>query len=353
MTSVLGRGCACAARVLAWLTRLIGWLVLALWAVGAIASDRWAWSQPLSWIPTPAALVVSGGLLSMAWLLGKTNRRKRRRRALALMALCTWGLCAVSFAYECRVWRYASPASRPEQFLRVLFWNSASSSLEYPPKLITQHAPDLTVFVDLRWGMGREMLAKCVGENGTSLWVGGFSLASRYPITGWGHTLLGFKGVRAGMDPAEDGPAAYDSGEAMFVELDATEAIGRSIVVWILDIPSDPRLHRVAMFRQVLERTSAWSRGREAPGFPAPDLIIGDLNTPRGAASLQVLAPGATSAFSQVGRGWAGSWPRRWPAWHIDHALVGDALRAASYTIVDPGRGTHRMQIVDLTAMDR
>jgi endonuclease/exonuclease/phosphatase (EEP) superfamily protein YafD len=88
--------------------------------------------------------------------------------------------------------------------------------------------------------------------------------------------------------------------------------------------------------------------GGAGPGFPAPDLIVGDFNIPRGSRSLRRLTLGYPHAHSQAGHGHAGTYPRHRQLVHIDHMFVGPRLRAARYETVDPGVGSHRMQVVEV-----
>ena len=84
------------------------------------------------------------------------------------------------------------------------------------------------------------------------------------------------------------------------------------------------------------------------PGFPTPDLIVGDCNTPRGSASLAIVAGSMSQAFDQAGRGFEATWPRKTPIIAIDQAFVGPRLRAVGYDIVDLGAAQHRAEVIDL-----
>ena len=89
---------------------------------------------------------------------------------------------------------------------------------------------------------------------------------------------------------------------AMYVELDTTAKLGRTTVVWVVDLPSDWRISRRAIAANAAAAIAAWS-GQETihhghkskdirdagPGFPAPDLVLGDFNIPRGSDSLRLL----------------------------------------------------------------
>ena len=161
----------------------------------------------------------------------------------------------------------------------------------------------------------------------------------------------------------------FDPGRALFLELDAREHLGRNIVVWVLDMPSEPRLSRWVMSKEAREAIARWegpvvgSAGVRGTGkFPEPDIVVGDFNIVRGAASLSVLLPGMRNAFDMAGAGYAGTWPRHGyrtpiPLVHIDQMFVrsgpGGPVRAARYEVVDPTFGYHKMQVGDFSGPHR
>lgn len=337
------------------------WSALALlgaWALGRLAGDRWLWSQYLSWMPTLLVAPLSLALLG-AWRLLRPRKHPRHARRIT-PARIALALSAVAFAHLALVELNAPALLRPprEGDFRVLFWNAANRPLEFPPTLVRGQRPDLAIITNPRWRMGREMLFTLVADaqagpkSGHVVWRHGFAIASRYPILDHGSASLGLRGVRDGMDPQREGEAAYDAGSAAFVVLDAREALGRTITVWALDMPSDPRVSRMTNARSARAAIGAWRSPEGAHGFPEPDLIVGDLNTPRGAASLGTLAPSMRDA-SQASAGVRGTWPRggrcTMPSlWQIDHVLHSTRWRAVRWKTVDPGVGTHCLVVSDL-----
>lgn len=119
--------------------------------------------------------------------------------------------------------------------------------------------------------------------------------------------------------------------------LDATEMLGRDLVIYAIDLPSNPRMSRAnltAEVRQFLEDADA----------PPPDLVIGDCNMTRPSASLGALFPAMHHAFTDGGHGYAASYHRAFPLYHIDHVLLTDDLRSPRYDLLDPGFGRHLAQ---------
>jgi hypothetical protein len=145
-------------------------------------------------------------------------------------------------------------------------------------------------------------------------------------------------------------------GYVMPVTLDTTVVLGRPITVWFIDLPSDPFIFRweLARFAQArIEEFKTQTNPRTGtPLLPDADLILGDTNVPRGSASLGLITaaagPGFEHAFDQAGRGLVATWPRAWPALHIDHAFVAPWLRAAGYWVGEPPVSDHLFQIIDI-----
>ncbi len=318
-------------------------LVLVAWGLGRLASDRWIWSQYLLWLPTIVALGVGGALLAGAWILDPHRSRWRTRHTASMLLAVAAGVLVVG---ELDLPRRL--AGRGKADLRIVSWNASNQLLEYPPTLISDHQPDLVVVANPRWRMGREMFATTVSpgraRDAHVLWRSGFAIASRYPILEHGATMLGLRGVRAGMDPETDGDLAFDPGHAVFFVLDTSEALGHATVVWAIDMPSDPRQGRMRNAQIARSRIESWLVPDGRRGFPPADIVVGDLNVPRGSASLGVLCPSMRDAGGVLG-----TWPRRWALWQIDHTLYDPRSWAlVRLWAIDPGVGTHRMLVCDL-----
>ncbi len=360
-------------RTAAWLLTFAALALLLAWVVSRVVSDRFEWSQYLFWVPTPAVLLVGCLLLLTASALGRAARpisprdRLGPRAPAARTRAVAWagwlGVLAWMFFAEWNGARYLTgppppPQSPAEGTLRVLFWNSMDAP-ELVEDALSRH-PDVVVLTNPPTRVDWAALRGGLGEASTTRRER-HAVASRFPILRWGATSLGIKGARPRSFIFRGGGyVIQDTGHAMFLELD-TGLLNRPLVLWVIDLPSDFNLSRWEVMRQAAATLHATPgpayrrvEGRDVPeeieGFPTPDLIVGDFNTPRGSESLKELTGSMADAFEQAGRGFAATWPREWPALAIDHAFVGPELRATGYEVVDFGEGRHRAEVVDVVA---
>lgn len=353
---------------------------LFLWGVGVVVSDRYLWAQRLSFVPRqflvwPAGigwLLFAGSSLAyrelrprgegMPW---RSERRGRSRvpRLLGrlrgvvgvLVLVATLHLVGVEWRWPMNAGGRAAPPVGER--LRIVYWNVGWSHPDEVFASIAARRPDLAIVAnpltrtDLSWSF--PTLASELGGEGRVIRDWPINVVSRYPIRRWGVTELGFTSpvsvAPAQRSTTEEPPR--DPGHAMFVELEVGGPLSRSVVVWIIDLPSDPELSRASVTRRAKERIGMWL-GPGGEGFPEPDVMIGDFNIPSGSWSLGTLRrrPGYVmeDAHRQGGLGAAATWPASGPMFRIDQCFVGPGLRAARYAVEDGGDTRHLMQVVDL-----
>jgi hypothetical protein len=343
-------------------------LAVLAWGAGRVASDRWTWSQYLSWVPSPAFIGAGAVMLGVSWTAARmgskrgqgSHSRGVRLAAGAILLVATGHLLLIDWRLINAFRSHASPAGGR---IRVLDWNVTNIEREEQiiAPVLTQ-APDVVVMVNpdsrVHWGMVFEAFGE-LPHRAADL---GMIVASRYPVLRTGATWLM-------LPPPEDAeghvaPGAHaDPGRAMYVELDTRAALGRTTVLRVIDMPSDERLSRWALAERAAAVIDAW-KGPErvytqggagavitqGAGFPRADVLVGDFNIPRGSASLSLMTRGMENAFDQAGFGWVRSWPRARAVFHIDQTFVGPAVRAVRYEVVDPGVGYHRLQVADIVA---
>jgi hypothetical protein len=351
-----------------------------LYALGRALTDRTHVTQYIFWTPWPVYAVSIALLAGLAWLCARPTRRRRERRRRPW----TWRLPVVALPLilahvaivEWHAWRYILPVRHApeEKTLRVMHWNMTYA---YPywwdrfiAAVLKAPRPDILIVTNPTMEDDLPQLAAALGPEYRAIRCGMFGIFTRSHVQERDFISLNIpsqNGVAVPSDKGEPPPETdflpdwspiprfgsnvYDPGHAMCVQIDTTEQLGRPIVIWAIDMPSQPRGWRMAMARAAVDRLDALADSPEgARGhWPLPDLILGDFNTPRGSASLSLLSRGYPHAFDQAGRGQLGSWPRGFPLFHIDHIFVGPALRATSYHTYNLGLSEHRAQAAEIT----
>lgn len=343
------------ALALAWFAAWGALLGLALWTLGRVLSDRFHWTQYLAWIPS---LPMGAGVLAalgisrlFAWRSGAA------RRARAIGWLGVLALAAYSGLIEWHALRPV-PSNLAAPAFRVVYWNRSTSGevgWEYPA---LEHEPDLVV---VRAGTCTKPEGLARRMSGSFCWDLGFQVATRAPIRAWGVGALRVE-QGLGLDPREPDLVrkGRDPGRAMWLLLDAHAKLGRDLVVWLVDMPSDLSLWRDRAMAQAAQALRAGpervyvsdelGRWVEAPewkiprsAFSRPDLIVGDFNTPHGSHSIRHAVGDFASAFDQAGRGYGATFPARWPLWMLDQAYVAPELHATHFEVSAALDGTHRM----------
>ncbi len=371
-------------------------LIMFLWVLGNIASDRTWWTQFLEWTPTVAVLPVAGLLLLAGEagrrLLIRTRPAERtlpRLRKLMIAGGIFWAAILVYFV-QAELGATRAIGLRPHlpagaSATRLLFWNSGAEDLPAWTANIIAARPDICVFTSLKNEGEISQLAEAMSPDPVKFptWTFSqdrFTVLSRSRILRAGFTRLSIsKG--GGLDPREQGPNRYyDPGRAMFVEIEPSlfagdggaptggdAGGGRSIVVWVVDLPSDLSLPRGMVTEQAAAAIRAYhgpvitpdASGRwleqesvDMRGFPPPDFLVGDFNIPRGSHSLGAITgmhtPALNDAWHEAGYGYTATYPRHRPLWHSDQIFIHPRYDAVGYETLNVGCGTHRLVWVDL-----
>jgi len=295
-------------------------VVVAAWLLGRLVSDRYAWSQWLLWIPTPAVLLVAAvALAAAAW--SETGLGRRRVIAWAAVVLV---MVVYFVAIEHRLLRRA-----PDGDVAVRLVHGSVEEA-WNPKVLARWGEqlaalggDVTIVSCMLPPRRIGRLLEQFGGLGTSVVSWPFVLVTRLPVLE-ARPLIANDGLRV----------------AVF-RIDATATLGRVLTVYAVDLPSDPGRSRVEVagaLRSILDQVTS----------VPPDVVVGDFNMTRGSASLSMTFPRLEHAFNQAGRGYGASFRRGLPLYHIDHTLLADSVRVVGYDLVDIGVGRHLVQVVDL-----
>lgn len=319
----------------AWLCLLPASAILFAWAIGLTVSDRIFWTQFLAWLPTEAVVVSSGTALLCAVLL---RARSAWRATRAIAALWAFALAWLLIA-QWNLPRLVTGAPSRAGDLRIAYWNTSAERVRWPQTVTRVIDADVFFIANpAMWQRNFRILAR---DQRTAS-VGSMLVVTDLPILERGTTSLGVRGVIRGKDPKEHGEDAYSAGWATFMRFGVAQ---RDLVVWVIDLPSDPMMPRASATRTAIERINAYDDGA---GFPPPDLVVGDFNIPRGSASLGHLTRGLREAHATIGVGHAASWPRPLPMWHIDLCFAADTVRLVDYDLLDVGDAEHLVQRIEI-----
>jgi endonuclease/exonuclease/phosphatase family metal-dependent hydrolase len=357
---------------------------LIIFGVGRLATDRWHATQYLHWLPSvPLVVAALVGLLvsRAAWRRSQALRHAQAAVLVTLVAALLWVLL-VEWRIQHAV---VGPAPGPSG-LTLVHFNASGKPAPALPGAVLALEPDVVIFANLRSrGALPDVLQALSPAAGASrdasqstpmaslVHADRFTVVSRARIIEFGHTTLGFDGA---IFLNTTMPDLRDPGTAAWFRLDTTVPLGREIVVWAMDLPSDPRLHRREMMTRALDAIGAWDgptfvrqeggnyaplAGAAAHGFPKPDVIIGDFNTPGGSAALAEFARRAgggsamRDAHAAAGLGPDGTFPSMLPTWlglGLDRAFVSERLRVTRRDVHGVPPSQHRAQRVTVSPAD-
>ena len=356
----------------------LGLIVLSVWGVGKVFSDRFLLTQFASWLPSMAVAAFATACVIAHWLLTRKHAWPLGRSRVLLMR----GLLALALmhaAWELRPHRLLLPVSGTQprsNTLRVLQWNVSQTKNLDIASTLAAHDADLVLLANAPFipsaGQVRGQLGAIPGATPYQLAQGGRLTAySRDAILRWAYTQLRIEGSppRAFSWPG-GGMVSIDQGEALILELDTTRRLGHTTVVWLVDMPSHPGISRSDMMAKARTRllmqdmpvvslvdaspfvTPNPPAGSDAATIRArlarPVMVIGDMNTPRESYSLTLLAPGMRDAFGQAGRGWDRTFPGAFPLLAINNALLLPTHRCVKYHVIPMGMTRHRAQLLEV-----
>lgn len=341
--------------------------VILCWLLGRLISDRMLWSQYLGWLPTEA--VVAG---AVAGCIGSVLLRGRRRRRAAIpitLSLVTATIVAWMLVAEWHMLRLARTQTDPSE-LRVVFMNISPEPGTADLSPVFDAQADLVVLSNVHpqpitfekiYGFAPpELLERTIGiapgdaPPGEAHLVryGMFHVTSRHPIR---RRAVAYVGEQDSWLDEDVG----GGGGVLMLEVDAP---GGPITIWAVDMPRTLGASRRDLFAEVREKTDATTRAHAidsvgrwiardiAPDDPllAPDLIVGDFNTPSHAWSVRQLGAGLRLARADAGIGPTGTFPAATPIFEIDFAMLADTVRVADLSRLTCDGCRHLGLILDL-----
>ncbi|MFG0246912.1 MAG: endonuclease/exonuclease/phosphatase family protein [Phycisphaerales bacterium JB052] len=372
-------------------TALLGIVLLGAWITGRALTDEHHWTQYLYWLPP---IVMIGGAWLMLVLSAIFAALARRLGGLILrpvLLVLTIG-CSLHLVFG--VWHMhrvvTGSDSKDKHAIRVLHWNHGGKSIDTEAwgARIREMDIDIVLIANADWGEPRQALLEqfeYYAPEDRVRWVNysyrlmanpshfrvedGAIIASRYPMTRTGWVQFGTSERQQIMSHSSSG-----LGWIMFAEFDLEpdRIDDPPMVLWFVDLPSNPTVWKVEEMRTVRRAIdswdgSGWEMGRhvweryQAPdaNFPTPDLVVGDFNTPRGSASLDEIVPGYTDAFEAAGHGRGRTFVIRDGSsledvifsvvdLHIDLTLVAPQHRVSGYRLLPSKNSDHSVQIADI-----
>ncbi len=369
-------------RIRSILARLLQATLLTLavvWFFSRITTDRIAATQYLYWIPSSAYIIVQIVLyITARIILPKQKPPVRHRHDLfSIVSIMT---IAAILAYTGFVdWRVLNRTVKPDPgipTLRLAHWNMYAPSQKKWEQFIEAATksdnPDILLLTNPLRTRRFPEIAQAFGDNYTATRLGFLAVVTRYETLNSRLVSLSLdspdpstrsitQGVVADaldaavqtLDQLPRNTNRQDPGWLFQITLDTTETLNRPLVVWLIDLPSDPGLGRYALAQRVQKRIQTLTNTANSSPLQTPDIIVGDMNIPRGSASLSLITGTMQNAFDQAGFGPTGTWPRETPIFHIDHIFLNNTLKAVRYTTVDTGLSSHRLQIADLQPRQR
>lgn len=278
-----------------------------MWAIGQFGRDS-TWLGGLCfYIPSPLLAI---GFVAVAL---SSAIRKHWQATILAASLAVPPLCVVILVENHWSKRTEIPANDP---LRVVHWNIAGHLERGTRDVLKARHADLYVLSEIPNAVTIESFARELGEAYESATFGNLAVvgSGRIQAEGW---LLNQHGKR--------------------VQKVVWHAADREIVLLVVDLPPDVRLHRDPMLRQINELIERHQ----------PDLVVGDFNAPRRSWGLSELPAGYRHAYDTAGSGWGYTWPVPIPVYSLDHCLHSNAITPIRYSLATSIHSDHRLQMFD------
>ena len=301
-----------------WVTIVFASLLLfitASWFFGIVVTDRWMWSQWLAWIPTQVVML----LLVISLIVVIIAKAKK------LGIIITLVLSSVTYWFIFEENKFFSKATAGSG-LRIVGWTMSHSkkrvSKESAEKVISLKG-DITLLTHGWYVRGESSIREWMGAGNRPVSNGPFTILTTLQVVEV-QTLIASDGI-------------YIS---MFI-IDTSETLGKPLVLWAIDLPSELDISRIKTATKVQRLLATLNT-------PTPDVVIGDFNMTRGSYSIEKMFPELSDASDEGGFGLLASFPMEYPLYHIDHTLIREDLYCSAFSFINPQIGRHRVQIVEL-----
>jgi len=301
-----------------WVTIVFACVLLfitASWFIGIVATDRWVWSQWLAWIPTQVVMLLL--IISLTVVIIAKAKKLGIILTLVLSSVTYW------FVFEEN--KFFSKATAGNG-LRIVGWTMSHSKKRVSKEsaeIIISLDGDITLLTHGWYVRSESSVRKWLGVGNRPVSNGPFTILTTLRVIEV-QTLIASDGI-------------YIS---MFI-IDTSETLGKPLILWAIDLPSDLDISRIKTATKVQRLLATLNT-------PTPDVVIGDFNMTKGSYSIETMFPELLDASDEGGSGLLASFPMEYPLYHIDHTLIREDLHCSAFSFINPQIGRHRVQIVEL-----
>lgn len=130
--------------------------------------------------------------------------------------------------------------------------------------------------------------------------------------------------------------AAFSIGKG-FGGIVAWSAGKQRLSLLVADLPSSLAVARGPMLSELKRLIEKYQ----------PDIIVGDLNSPRLSRALCDLPRGYAHSYDTAGKGWSYTWPAFCPVWAIDQCIAGSRILPVQYGLRSTLASDHRLQLLE------
>lgn len=286
-----------------------GPLLALMWILGRLLLDhRREW---LAFFLIPAPFVIAVAAL---WLLVAGHKAPRMLRLAMGMALVAAVTHVAGFDM-----RWAATPRPPADALRITHWNVARLPLASGriQEVLQADQPDICLLSETRTNPAMDSAGAALGLPHV-FYSQSMTLLSRFPV-----------------EPRVT--LALPEARGWCARLNTTQG---PLDLLAVDVVSKPQLDR----RPAVAALADWVRQHD-PAIPL--LVLGDFNTPTDSVAFRPLRTLLAHGYESAGRGWPYSWPLPAPVYAIDHAwYTRDTITMVDYRLKSAAISDHRRQVL-------
>jgi len=284
--------------------------IFVLWLVGFAVTGSSPILNLLAFIPSSLVLLLLFVSVLISYQQGKQFKARLKR---------FWfiGVCLIFPLIQVMLLEnnWLPREKKVDDVLTLVHWNVAwgKAGVDILKKALKSKPADIYVISEPPKKLAFEEFMKVFGKD--------YQFLFRYKL------MIVFKGQSLSSSWALSKPGVMVWKHTMLVR-------GARLKFFVVDVRSDP----------LFDRTSAMTHLFSLMRKHKPDLIVGDLNTPRRFVKGLSLPIGYQHAYDQVGRGWSYTWPVGFSVLGLDQLIISNKVQASSYKLYSFAGSDHRLQ---------